>query len=52
MENINFDFENKEYLFFIKLTETIAQVGIIELDKISKTIKLSVLVLTAENMRI
>lgn len=38
MENINFDFENKEYLFFIKLVETVAHVGIIELEKISKTI--------------
>ena len=38
MENTKFDFANKEYLFFIKLTETVAHIGIIELDKISKTI--------------
>ena len=33
MEEIKFNFENKDYLFFIQLNENKINIGIIELDK-------------------
>ena len=34
MKEIEFDFKNKEYLFFIRLEDKQAGIGVIELDKI------------------